>query len=260
MGAVRTVSGAPVAEVVLDRPEARNALSIETCDALVAALDGVSRSPEARAVLLRGEGKVFCSGADLAAVSGPGGLDFLPAFERMLGAVATFPLPVIAAIQGAALGGGLQLATACDFRIAAEDAALGIPAARLGIVVNLENVQRLVRLTGLPVAREVLMTARTFTGAEAAAAGFVTRAVAAGELEAAARAFAEEIAALSPQSVQGAKRALMVVEKSLADARATAPGEAAGIDDLVEAAYRSEELQEGLAALAARRPPRFRSR
>ena len=260
MAVARAVTGSPVAEVVLDRLGARNALSIEMCDAIVAALDAVSRSSEARVVLVRGEGKAFCSGADFGAVSGPGGLDFLPAFERMLEAVAAFPLPTIAAVHGAALGGGLQLATVCDFRIAADDAPLGIPAARLGIVVNLENVERLVRLAGIPLAKEVLMTARTFTGAEAAALGLVTRAVPAGELDAAARFFAADVAALSPASVQGAKRALAVVGRAIVDARATAPDDAASIDELVEAAYRSEELQEGLAALAARRPPRFRNR
>lgn len=257
MAVVRATTGSAVAEIVLDRPAARNALSVEMCDAIVDALAAVSRSPESRVVLLTGEGKVFCSGADFAAVSGPGGLDFLPAFERMLDAVAAFPLPTIAAVHGAALGGGLQLASACDFRIAAADAALGIPAARMGIVVNFENVQRLARLAGIAVAKEVLMTARTFAGAEAAAAGLVTRVVPAEDLDAAARSFAEEIAGLSPQSVQGAKRALALVEKAIADARASAPKDVAAIDELVEAAYRSDELQEGLAALAERRPPRF---
>ena len=259
MSVVRTITGAPVAEIVLDRPEARNALSLEMCDTVVDALDAIAGSPEARVVLIRGEGKVFCSGADFAAVSGPGGLDFLPAFERMLEGVAAFPLPTIAAIHGAALGGGLQLATVCDFRIAADDAPLGIPAARLGIVVNFENVQRLVRLAGLPLAKEILMTARPLMGTDAAAVGLVTRAVASEDVEPAARSLAADIAALSPQSVQGAKRALGLVERTIADARVTAPEQVTSIDESVAAAYRSEELQEGLDAMAERRRPRFRA-
>jgi enoyl-CoA hydratase/carnithine racemase len=257
---VRAVTGSRVAEVVLDRPDARNALSIDVCRGIVAALDEVSSDGGARCVLLRGEGKVFCSGADFAAVSGPGGLEFLPAFEAMLEAVARFPLPTVASIQGGAFGGGLQLATVCDFRIAAEDAKVGIPAARLGIVVNFENVERLVRLAGVAAAKEILMSARTLTGTEAAARGLVTTAVPAADLDSFARSFAEEVAGLSPQSVQGAKRAIDLVERSLTHARRTHPGEVTAIDDLVAAAYASADLQEGLAAMADRRPPRFEAR
>lgn len=260
MSPVHALTRGAVAEVVLDRPDARNALSVEMCRGIVAALDEVRASPEARTVLLRGEGKVFCSGADFAAVSGPGGLEFLPAFEDMLNAVASCPLPVVAAIQGGALGGGLQLATVCDFRIADDDARLGIPAARIGIVVNFENVERLVRLAGVALAKEILMAARTLTGTEAATRGLVTRSVPAADLEASSRSFAEEVAGLSPKSVAGAKQAIALVERTLSGARRTHPGEVAVIDDLVAAAYGSADLQEGLAAMAARRPPRFENR
>ena len=259
MSGVHAVTGGPVAEVVLDRPDARNALSVEMCRGIVAALAEVEASG-ARCVLLRGEGKVFCSGADFAAVSGPGGLEFLPAFEEMLEAVARFPLPTIAVIQGAALGGGLQLATVCDFRIAAEDAKLGIPAARIGIVVNFENVERLVRLAGVAPAKEILMAVRTLTGTEARERGLVTRAVSPDDLDASARSFAEEVAGLAPLSVQGAKHAIGLVERSLSHARQTQLGEVAAVDDLVAAAYGSEDLQEGLAAMSDRRPPRFDGR
>lgn len=257
---VRSVTGSPVAEVVLDRPDARNALSIEMCRGIVGALEEVRSTGGARCVLLRGEGKVFCSGADFAAVSGPGGLEFLPAFEEMLEAVAGFPLPTIAAIQGAALGGGLQLATVCDFRVAADDATLGIPAARIAIVVNFENVERLVRLAGTALAREILMAARTLTGTEAQQRGLVTRAVPAAGVHACAAELGEEIAALSPQSVQASKRAIGLVERALAEARRTHGREVEDVDDLVAAAYGSADLQEGLAAMAERRAPRWRNR
>lgn len=256
MTGVRVGIDSPVAEVVLDRPDARNALSAEMCGDIAAAFDEVAES-RCRCVLLRGEGKVFCAGADLAAVSGPGALEFLPAFEEMLSRVESFPMPVIALIQGAALGGGLQLATVCDFRIVADDAKLGIPAARLGIVVNFENVERLVRLAGTALAKEILMAARTLTGAEAAGRGLVTQAVPAHDLEATARSFAEDVAALSPHSVWGSKSAIRVAEKALTHARVTHADEVALIDERVAAAYESADLQEGLAAMAARRPPRF---
>lgn len=248
-----------MAEVVLARPEARNALSIEMCREIVAALADVDDS-DARTVLVRGEGKVFCSGADFAAVSGPGGLDFLPAFEEMLEAVAAFRLPTVACIQGGAFGGGFQLATVCDFRVVAADAKLGIPAARIGIVVNFENAQRLVGLVGVARAKEILMAGRTFSGTEAQAAGIATRAVPADAIDTEARSFAEELAGLAPFSVQGAKAAIGLVERATSDARSTHPQEAAEVDALVKRAYLSADLQEGLAAMAERRPPRFDSR
>ena len=242
---------------MLNRPDARNALSIALCSSIVEALAQIDAMPDARVLIVRGEGKVFCSGADFAAVSGPGGLEFLPAFERMLEAVAHFRLPTIASIHGAALGGGLQLATACDLRVAAGDAKIGIPSSRLGIVVNFENVQRLVLMAGVPVAKEVLMTGRTFTGGEAEDRGLVTRSVRPDELDDAVREFAEDIAALAPLSVQGAKATIDVVADALSSARNTSPNQVQAIDELVMRAYNSADLQEGIAAMTEKRPPNF---
>ena len=244
-------------ELLLNRPEARNALSIEMCDAIVAALESVSE--DARAVLISGAGKVFCSGADFAAVSGPGAADFLPAFERMLETVARFRLPTVAAIHGAALGGGLQLATVCDFRIATQDAKLGIPSSRLGIVINYENVQRLVLLAGIALAKEILMAGHTLSGYEAQAAGLVNRAVAdAEELAEVADGYAAGLASNAPLSVQGVKRAIQLVVDTMADGRSAHESAVAEIDSLVAEAYASKDLQEGLTAMSEKRPPRFK--
>lgn len=252
--------GERIVELVLNRPEARNALSVDLCDAIVDALETIEASTEARVVMVRGEGKVFCSGADFAAVSGPGGLDFLPAFEAMLESLARFPFPTVAAIHGAALGGGLQLATVCDFRVASADAKIGIPSSRLGIVVNFENVQRLVLLAGVPVAKEVLMTGRTYSGEEAERGGLVTRSVPPADLEGATRSLAEDMAELAPLSVQGAKRTIAVVADAMSNVRATAPDTVREIDDLVSQAYTSADLQEGIAAMTEKRPPNFEGR
>jgi enoyl-CoA hydratase len=257
MALVETSYSDAVATLALNRPEARNALSVEMCDAIVAALDEIDRS-DARAVVVQGEGQVFCAGADFAAVSGPGGVEFVVAFERMLETVARHRLPSVAAIHGAALGGGLQLATACDFRVAAEDARIGIPSGRLGILVNFENVRRLTLLVGVAVAKEVLMTARTYTGSEAASSGLVHRAVPPGELEGAAAGLARDIAALAPLSVQGSKRALQAIVDDVSDPRGRAADSVAAIDDLVAQAYASEDLQEGVRAMQEKRRPHFR--
>jgi enoyl-CoA hydratase/carnithine racemase len=242
-----------VATLTLNRPEARNALSIELCDAIVEGLEAIDRS-EARAVVVGGAGKVFCAGADFAAVSGPGASEFLPAFERMLEAVARFRLPTIAKIHGAALGGGLQLATVCDFRIAASDASLGVPSTSLGIVVNFENVQRLVHLAGVAVAKEILMAGRRFKGPRAERAGLVTMSVPTEELTTEVEDFSEDVAALAPLSVQGAKRSIQFV----VDYQSTAPD--SHIESLVVEAYSSEDLQEGLKAMAEKREPKFEGR
>ncbi|MFN2594423.1 MAG: enoyl-CoA hydratase/isomerase family protein [Actinomycetota bacterium] len=247
-----------VITLVLDRPEARNALSIEMCDAIVDGLSDIETDREARVVIVRGEGKAFCAGADLAAVSGPHASDFLIAFEKMLEAVARFRLPTIAAIHGAALGGGFQLATVCDFRVASAEATIGIPSSTLGIVVNLENVQRLVALCGAATAKEVLMAACRFTGAEAAQRGLVTKAVAPADLEAAVDELATSIAALAPLSVQGSKRAIQTIVDHMTDARSHRPDESSAIDELVMGAYNSTDLIEGLKAASEKRSARFK--
>ncbi len=249
-----------VAILTLTRAEARNALSVDMCDAIVDGLTEIEKNDRARVVLLQGAGSVFCSGADFAAVSGPGGIEFLPAFERMLETLGRFRLPIVAAIQGAALGGGLQLATVCDFRLAARDAKIGIPSSRLGIVVNYENVRRLVLLVGTAVAKEVLMTGRVYNGTEAEKAGLITRSVPEGPLFDEARAFCDELAARAPLSVQGAKRSIQIVADDLSDARGRDPGAVDEIDRLVRQAYESADLAEGIRAMSEKRPPEFEGR
>lgn len=256
MALVAVTHEGPVAVLTLDRPEARNALSIELCDAIVMSLGGIDGS-DARAVIVRGNGKVFCSGADFAAVSGPEGIEFLPAFETMLEALARHRLPTVAAIHGAALGGGLQLATACDFRVCASDASIGIPSSRLGILVNFENIQRLVVLAGIAVAKEVLMTGRTYVGTEAQAAGLVTVTVPPYAVGDKAMALARDLAERAPLAVQGAKRAIQAIADHAGGARRSNPEAVEEIDRLVAQAYASEDLTEGLSALSEKRPPRF---
>ena len=249
-----------VATLTLNRSEARNALSIEMCEDISVAIHGLETEMDARVVVIKGEGPTFCAGADFAAVSGPGGIEFLPAFERMLEAVARCRIPTIASIHGAALGGGLQLATVCDFRLAAHDARLGIPSGRLGILVNFDNIRRLVLLVGTSVAKEILMTARTYTGGEALAAGLVNRSVPTEDLVTETAAFADRVAGLAPLSVQGTKRAIQLVTDHMGDARSSRSEETSEIDRLVAEAYRSEDLQEGIKAMSEKRAPNFEGR
>lgn len=258
MALVEVTREGHVATITLNRPQARNALSAELCEDLEVGAHGIEADPTTRAVVLRGAGDVFCAGADLAAVSGPGATDFLVAFERMLETIARLRTPTVAAIHGAALGGGLQLACVCDFRIATADAKLGIPAASLGIVVNFENVQRLVLLVGPGVAKRLLVAAETLTGEQAEGVALVTRSVAPGHLGDEVRYFAERLTNLAPLSVHAHKRSIQVAMDTLAIARSQHPELVEEIDRLVVDAYASQDLAEGVRALGEKRAPRFR--
>lgn len=254
---IETTDG--VATLRLNRPDQRNALSTDLCFEIVDGLGAIDAYPDVNVMLITGAGDIFCSGADFAAVSGPEATRFLDAFEQMLEALARHRLPTVAVVQGAALGGGLQLATVCDFRIAASDAKVGIPSSRIGIVVNFENVQRLVQLVGAARAKEILMTGRTYEGNELLDTGLATAVVAPSELSREGVVFAAQLAALAPLSLQGAKKAIQTVLDAQSVVR-TGEGPAETIDGLVAQAYSSGDLQEGLTAMKEKRSPRFEGR
>src|SRR2546423_5996159 len=162
----------------IDRPERRNALNADLCNQL---LDHLQAEPDLRSVVITGAGdKAFSAGADLVLrtedASEPGGGDtFRPAFDRLLDAIVDYPAPVLAAVNGPAIGAGMQLAVACDLRIALFTATFSIPAARLGVFLSPANLQRLATLVGQGAARDLLLTARTLDADEAAAVGLVQR-------------------------------------------------------------------------------------
>ncbi len=239
----------------IDRPERRNALNAEVCAQLLARLEA---EPDLRAVVITGAGdKAFCAGADLVVraedASEPGGGDtFRPAFERLLDAIVDYPAPVLAAVNGPAIGAGLQLAVACDLRIAVFSATFAIPAGRLGVFLSPANVRRLAALVGQGAARDLLLTSRALDVDEATTIGLVQRRVP-DALEAALE-IAVEIASLAPLTVQGHKRALNLVADAV---------DAAALDEMraLEArAFASRDLQEGLAAFSEKRAPRFEGR
>jgi len=242
----------------IDRPEARNALNAELCDEL---RDHLEQSHGRRAVVLTGAGTAFCAGADIMRrAEDTGGLEhggadtFRPAFERVLDAIVDHPAPVIAAVNGAAMGAGMQLAVACDLRVVAPSAKVGIPAAKLGVLLSAPNIRRLAVLMGQGAARDILLTGRTITIDDARENGFAQRV--SDDALASALEVAADIARLAPLSVQGHKHALNLV----ADATALDDAAVAEIRALEEAAFASADLQEGLAAFGEKRPPRFEGR
>jgi enoyl-CoA hydratase len=242
----------------LDRQERRNALNAELCDEL---RNRLLENAALRAVVITGAGTAFCAGADLvtrfetADDHQPRASDvFRFAFDQLLDAVTDFPGAVIAAVNGAALGAGTQLAVACDLRVVAPSASFGIPAARLGLVLSPANIQRLVVLVGQGPARELLLTGRTLDRDEAAAIGLVHRSV--DDARANALEWAGEIAGLAPLTVAGHKRALNLI----AARRGLEDDARAEIRALEDAALATADLQEGLAAFAEKRAPRFTGR
>ena len=237
----------PVATVMLARPEARNAVSAAMLERLVAALGDLAVADDVRVVVLGGEGP----DAEWQGVR---------KVCEALTAIEHHPTPVMARVQGAALGAGCQLVTACDLAVAAEDARLGIPSARLGILINFENIQRLVLAVGPKRAAEVLVTGRRLSGVEAAAWGLVNRAVPAAELERATADLAAEVAEAAPLSVRGSKRGIRVVLENLSVDRFTDGHRVADFDMMAAAAFASEDLQEGIRAFRERRRPRFEGR
>lgn len=263
MSGIRTEAGA-VWRIMLDRPDARNALSEPMLEELGRALGDAAVDPDARIVVLAGEGPHFCAGADLGELDsdtrGPGGARYERAFEEVLAGIADHPLPVMAVVQGAALGAGCQLTVACDLAIAATDARIGIPSSRLGIIINFENVQRLVLSVGPKRAGEILFTGKPISGETAAAWGLVNEAVAPEGLRVRAEELAEEVASAAPLSVRGSKRGIRAVLQKQSIDRETEGFRVADFDMMAADAFSSDDLKEGVRAFREKRSPEFRGK
>ena len=234
----------PVALLTIDRPERRNALDHEALEQLLEAHAGTG---EARVVVLTGADGHFCAGADLSTVEDDG---FTELLRRVLGTLRDDPRPHLAAVDGTALGAGTQLAIACDLRVATSGARFGIPAARLGLLVDHWSVERLALLAGAGAARAMLLGAETYGGDDAQALGLVQRV---GDLEA-ALGWADEVAALAPLTLAGLKLALNRLEMPVGR------GDDPDVLAAWERAWGSADLQEGIAAFQERRRPVFHGR
>lgn len=207
-----------VRHIVMNRPDKRNALNGELIRAIGEALTVAADDAAVHCVVLRGEGKAFSAGIDLNELTNfAGGPSALRSFRgAMLAAwnrCEEMTKPTIAQIHGACVGGALELALACDLRVAALDATLGLPETRLGLIPDVGGSSRLPAIVGLGRAKELIMTSRLIDGAEADRIGLVNRAVPADQLDAATTVLADELLACSPVAVGLAKRVLDAAAK-----------------------------------------------
>lgn len=235
----------PLALVTIDRPRRRNAVDLDTLVEIEAAIATSVADRAKRALVLTGAEGHFCAGADLGGVEDA---TFVATLARVLDGLRTAPFPTIAAVQGVALGAGTQLAVACDLRVATADATFGIPAAKLGLMVDQWTVRRVVDVVGQGTARAMLLAADTISGERAHDLGLVQRL---GGCDTAIE-WARHIATLAPLTMAGHKVGLNQCE----ELPTTTPEYA----EAFARAWASTDLQEGLTSFHERRTPTFRGR
>jgi enoyl-CoA hydratase/carnithine racemase len=252
-GYVETSTGEPhVALLRLNRPEARNALSPEMMEEIASELERLDPDPEIRCIVIAGTEKVFAAGADIRAMSERSFAEALyhPAagFWKRLAMVRT---PMVAAVSGWALGGGCELALACDMIVASETAVFGQPEINLGIIPGGGGSQRLSRVLGKQRAMELVLTGRPVDAAEARELGFVNQVVEGGGWLDAALELAGRVAAQPPIAARLAKQAVIAAEETTL---------CAGLEEerrLYELAMATEDRVEGMKAFLEKREPRF---
>ena len=241
-----------MAFLTVNRPEARNALDGATVEEMHAALEEARRARVTVLVVSGAGDKAFVSGADINAIRSRGRDDALASINsRLMTAVEAHDAVTIAAVNGYALGGGCELALACDLRIASEKAIFGLPEPSLGIIPGAGGTQRLPRLVGLGRAKEMILTGARWDATQALAYGLVSEVVPAADLPAASRRLAARVLALGPLAVRLAKMALNASTQMPLGAGLVYESTAQAIT------FGSNDKQEGTTAFLEKRPPRF---
>lgn len=241
-----------IGTLTLDVPQTRSALSSALLDELSRCLDGL---PPLDVLIITGSGKSFVAGADLREMlpmDGAQALAYIRGGHAVFSAIEELACPVIAVINGYALGGGCELALACDLRIASNQARIGLPEVGLGIIPGFGGTQRLAAAIGPARAREMIFTGRILNAEEALAMGLVSQVTEPEALMTAAMALAEAISRNSPFAVRQAKRALRTGE---------AAGRAEGLraePELIAACFEAGDQKEGMTAFLEKRKPQWR--
>jgi enoyl-CoA hydratase len=233
--------------LTIDRHEQRNALNVEHLQGLLDGLDDAERLGS-RCVVITGAGSSFCSGADLDTVTDDG---FRVLLQTLLHRLSDLPVPVIAAVNGPAIGAGTKLAISCDLRVAAPTARFSVPTAKLGLAIATWSVRRLTTLVGGGGARALLLGVESVDAPRAHTMGLVDRLGSVDD----ALDWAQEIADLAPLTLRYCKLAIAAAEYQAPDPEAQAKAEAA-----LAACWASDDVKEALQARQERRPPVFQGR
>ncbi|MBB3343592.1 enoyl-CoA hydratase-related protein [Luteimonas sp. RC10] len=241
--------------ITVHRPEKLNALNSATLDALFEAFEAAAQAPEVRVVVLTGAGpKAFVAGADIAEMADlrpVEGRDFALRGQRTMRRIETMPKPVIAMVNGFALGGGLELAMACHLRLAADTAKLGQPEINLGLIPGFGGSQRLLRLAGRAATLELCLTGAPIDAARAQALGLVNRVVPADALEAETMALATQLAQAAPLALRGILDCVLVGGEAALDEGLAYEAAQFGL------AFSTQDMREGTRAFLERRKPSF---
>ena len=250
-----------VATITLNRPDNRNSMTEDVLEGIVDAITRVKGDESVRCVIITGKGKSFCAGADfksgtqrkaIPGVTTPNERSF--AMYQPFLSVLDIEVPVIGALNGHAIGGGMGLALVCDIRVANQDAKYGSNFTRLGMHPGMATTYLMPRIIGVPRAAELLLTGRIITGAEAAKIGLMNYAVPADEVGAKAAELAQEVAGCAPLANRWTKRS--IYQNAQWDPRPAARHEA----DLQSRTLETEDHREGVSALLEKRPPDFHGR
>lgn len=238
-----------IARIAFDRPDALNALTPDSLNALIQACAEIEKDGSIRVVRVEGVGKCFSAGADLptflARMNGPEAASVADLGRRACTAIADLPQITIAGIHGHCVGGGVALASACDVRVASDDARFKIPELDAGIPLAWGGTYRLVQLIGETLTADLVLSCRTFGADEALRAGFVSRVVAAGSLQDELSSLAAGIAAKAKNTLRATKKQLLEIRAGTFDARDDA-------DALLSALRDPEALQQGMQYVATR--------
>lgn len=250
-----------VVRLRISNPERRNALDHEILDAIAETLPRLDQGIATRCLLITGAPPVFSAGYDISAIPADTferDAEALVAhpFHAAMEALASHPWPTVAAINGACVGGGLELAVTCDMRIAAAGTKLGMPPVKLGLVYSHTGLRKFIDTVGLARTKELFLTGRNFEAERAAEIGLVNEVVAAERLEEVSVALAAEIAGNAPLSMRGNKSAIDL----LAASPILSEQQEAGLIALRESCFSSADFREGIEAFAEKRKPEWQGR
>ena len=243
-----------IASIVFDRPDARNALTMAMYDQLAVACDAIARDPEVRVATFRGTGKAFAAGTDihefLSFSSAEDGIAYEQRIHATITQIEKLPVPTIAAVAGVAMGGGLLIAAACDFRVATPAARFGVPIARtLGNCLSIASTARLVAALGSGLSKRLLLLGDAISAEEALRCGFVLELVGPENIDELVRRLCTRLASNAPITMRVAKESIRRLVEALP----------AG-EDLVRAAYGSEDFRAGVRAFLAKQQPNWTGR